>query len=107
MANQPRSDPTSPRPCSGAQEGALANVVEHARATEATLSLTYQPDSVSLDVCDNGLGFDPRTVTRTNFRGRGLNGIRSRAEYFGGNVAVESVPGEGTALAISLPTSTE
>ncbi len=87
--------------------GALANVVEHARATEATLSLTYQPDSVSLDVCDNGLGFDPRTVTRTNFRGRGLNGIRSRAEYFGGNVAVESVPGEGTALAISLPTSTE
>ncbi len=85
--------------------GALANVVEHAGATEATLSLTYQADLVSLDVRDNGIGFDPQAVSRTNARGRGLTGIRSRVEHFGGHIAVESTPGEGTALAVSIPTN--
>ncbi len=84
--------------------GALANVVEHARATDATVSLTYQADSVSLDVCDNGIGFDPRTVNGHQGRGRGLRGIKSRAEDFGGHLAVESTRGEGTALAVSIPT---
>lgn len=83
--------------------GALANVVEHAAATEATVSLTYQPGSVSLDVRDNGVGFDPATVGPRGARGRGLTGIRSRAHHFGGQLAVESAPGEGTALALFLP----
>ena len=83
--------------------GALANVVEHADATEATVSLTYQPGSVSLDVRDNGIGFDPTTVGPRGARGRGLTGIRSRAHDLGGELAVESAPGEGTALALFLP----
>lgn len=83
--------------------GALANVVEHAAATEATVSLTYQPGSVSLDVRDNGVGFDPTTLGPRGPRGRGLTGIRSRAHHFGGELAVESAPGEGTAVALFLP----
>ena len=84
--------------------GALANVVEHAAATEANVSLTYQPDFVLLDVRDNGIGFDLRSVSADNTLGRGLAGIRSRAEQFGGHIAVESAPDEGTALAVSIPT---
>ncbi|MGY1770817.1 sensor histidine kinase [Blastococcus sp. SYSU D00813] len=83
--------------------GALANVVEHAGATAATVSLSYQPDAVSLDVRDDGAGFDPRRVGADGARGRGLPGIRDRAEQFGGTLAVEAAPGEGTALAFSIP----
>jgi len=83
--------------------GALANVVEHATARTATVSLTYQPDVVSLDVRDDGSGFDPRRATATGPRGRGLAGIRDRAEQFGGTLTVETAPGEGTALAFTIP----
>lgn len=83
--------------------GALANVVEHAAASTATVSLTYQSDAISLDVRDDGLGFDPRRTGTGGGRGRGLPGIRSRAEEFGGALAVETAPGEGTALAFSIP----
>ncbi|MEO6122163.1 MAG: ATP-binding protein [Ilumatobacteraceae bacterium] len=83
--------------------GALANVVEHAAATEATVSLTYHPESVSLDVRDNGIGFDPTAFTPGPTRGRGLSGIDHRARHFGGRSAVESAPGEGTVLAVLIP----
>lgn len=83
--------------------GALANVVEHAAATTAAVTLTYQPDSVSLDVRDDGCGFDPRRAVRRTGRGRGLSGIRSRVEGFGGQLVVESSPGEGTTLAVCIP----
>ncbi len=83
--------------------GALANVVEHAGATTATVSLTYQPDAVLLDVRDDGSGFDPARTGTTGSRGRGLSGIQDRAEQFGGALAVETGAGEGTALAFSIP----
>lgn len=83
--------------------GALANVVEHAAATHATVSLTYQPGSVSLDIRDNGIGFDPGAIAPASTRGRGLSGIRTRAQHFGGQLAVESAPGEGTAVGLLIP----
>ena len=83
--------------------GALANVVEHAHATTAVVSLTYQPDAVALDVHDDGRGFDPDQIVATGGRGRGLAGIRERARAFGGDLVVESAPGEGTTVAVSLP----
>lgn len=84
-------------------KGALANVVEHSGASRATVSLTYQPGSVSLDVRDDGAGFDPRRAVRRPGRGHGLTGIRSRVEGYGGRLVVESSPGEGTALAVCIP----
>jgi signal transduction histidine kinase len=86
--------------------GALANVVEHAAATEAMVSLTYHPDAASLDVRDDGAGFDRRRTTAAEARGRGLPGIRDRAEQFGGTLTVETAPGEGTALAVTIPLGT-
>ncbi len=83
--------------------GALANVAEHSSASKATVSLTYQPDSVLLDIRDNGCGFERNGVISANGRGRGLAGIESRAKLFGGIVTVESAPGDGTAIAVSIP----
>ncbi len=83
--------------------GALANVVEHADASTAAVSLTYLSDAVSLDVRDDGRGFGVHHRAVPDSRGRGLPGIRSRAEEFGGTLAVETAPGEGTALALCIP----
>ncbi|WP_433167184.1 sensor histidine kinase [Kribbella sp. CA-247076] len=81
--------------------GALANVLEHADATTAVVTLTYQPDAVVLDVRDDGRGMTARPTDPD--RGRGLAGIRERLQALGGTLVLESEPGEGTALAASVP----
>lgn len=83
--------------------GALANTVEHAHTAAAWVSVTYQPDEVTVDVRDEGRGFHPEAPVRRGSRGHGLAGIRDRAAVLGGRVAVESAPGEGTVVSISLP----
>jgi signal transduction histidine kinase len=82
--------------------GALANVVEHAQAAKAVVTLTYSPEGVSLDVRDDGRGFSG-TPRGSAGRGLGLRGIRDRVEALGGELFVESGPGEGTALAVRIP----
>jgi len=81
--------------------GALANVLEHAAASTAVVTLTYQPDAVVLDVVDDGRGLRSKPTARD--RGRGLEGIRERLHELGGTLVLESEPGEGTALAASIP----
>jgi signal transduction histidine kinase len=83
--------------------GALANVLEHAAATTAVVTLTYQPDAVVLDVRDDGRGLPASAATTDPDRGRGLAGIRDRLHELGGTLVLESEPGEGTALAASVP----
>ncbi|MEV6286429.1 sensor histidine kinase [Kribbella sp. NPDC051770] len=81
--------------------GALANVLEHSAATTAVVTLTYQPDAVFLDVRDDGRGLGPGPTDPD--RGRGLAGMRDRLSHLGGTLVLESEPGEGTALAASIP----
>lgn len=85
--------------------GALANVAEHAQARTAVVTLTYQEASVSLDVRDDGVGFNPADPPGTGRpgRGNGLAGIRARVARHDGQLVVESAPGEGTAVAASFP----
>lgn len=85
--------------------GALANVLEHADASTAVVTLTYQPDAVVLDVVDDGRGLSTKPAVAAADRGRGLTGIRERLHQLGGTLVLESEPGEGTALAASIPLS--
>ncbi len=85
-------------------QGALANVREHAEAQTVVVTLSYLGDAVTLDVCDDGKGFDPNAVTPREGRGFGLASIRGRVAELGGTLSVESAPGEGTALAVTVPT---
>ncbi|MBB5954094.1 signal transduction histidine kinase [Saccharothrix tamanrassetensis] len=85
-------------------QGALANVREHAEAHAVVVTLSYLGDAVTLDVCDDGRGFDPSAVTPGQGRGFGLASIRGRVAELGGTLSVESAPGEGTALAVTVPT---
>ncbi|GII92108.1 sensor histidine kinase [Sinosporangium siamense] len=81
-----------------AQEG-LANAAKHSQAKHVTLTLTYMDDEITLDVFDDGKGFDPGEPAS----GYGLCAMRERAARTGGTVTVESAPGEGTALCLSIP----
>src|SRR5215211_3828309 len=79
-----------------AQEG-LTNVARHAEAEAATVSLDDRDGSVTLEVRDDGKGFAPHTLN-----GTGLRGMRERALLVGAVLAVESRPGEGTAVTLRL-----
>ncbi|MEU5959143.1 sensor histidine kinase [Streptomyces sp. NPDC047525] len=85
-------------------QGALANVTEHAFATTAALTLTHLDDQVVLDVADDGRGFTPaQQPPASDRRGHGLPAIRARARQLGGTLTIESAPGEGTVLSVSIP----
>ncbi|WP_245627703.1 sensor histidine kinase [Actinomadura oligospora] len=83
---------------------ALTNVARHADARRTGVTLSYMDDEVSLDVRDDGGGFDPRTPpARDHTGGFGLSGMRARAERVAGTLIVESAPGFGTALSAQVP----
>ncbi|MEV4614729.1 sensor histidine kinase [Kitasatospora sp. NPDC049258] len=82
---------------------ALANAVRHARAGRIAVTLAYLDDEVTLDVFDDGVGFDPRARSGGGRRTFGLHGMRERIAALGGSLTVESAPGEGTAVAAALP----
>jgi signal transduction histidine kinase len=93
-----------------AQE-ALANVAKHASASRAGVTLSYMEDVVSLDVRDDGVGFDPPGGSPSNGTapdghpagGFGLISMRQRVSRLAGQLEIESEPGEGTAVSASLP----
>ncbi|UVJ39980.1 sensor histidine kinase [Arthrobacter sp. CJ23] len=85
-------------------QSAAANIKLHAGTTRASLTLGYLPDAVTLDVFDDGRGFDPAAVPAPSERGGyGLRAMRQRVEQLGGVFSVESSPGEGTIIAAQLP----
>jgi PAS domain S-box-containing protein len=84
-----------------AQE-ALMNIARHANASQANLSIWQEADSVCMTVQDNGTGIV--SWQEANRPGsHGLTIMRERAEAFGGNLTVGSVPGKGTRIAMSIP----
>ncbi|BCW69425.1 sensor histidine kinase [Arthrobacter sp. NicSoilB8] len=89
-------------------QSAAANIKLHASASNATLTLGFLPDTVTLDVYDDGAGFDPAAVAPpSGSGGYGLRAMRQRVEQLGGVFAVESTPGEGTIVAAQLPAKGE
>ncbi|MBI4769564.1 MAG: GAF domain-containing sensor histidine kinase, partial [Chloroflexi bacterium] len=80
---------------------ALANVARHARASRVWVGVTQEDGMVKLNISDDGRGFDlsgqPQTV------GHGLANMRARAADLQGTFIIESSPGQGTALCLSIP----
>jgi signal transduction histidine kinase len=74
---------------------ALANVARHARASLASVTLTWFPDALILDVADDGTGFDPSAPSQGPGArgGYGLTALRDRMAAIGGTVDIESSPG--------------
>jgi len=86
-----------------AQE-ALANVARHAQASQAEVRIQKLDRAVCMKIKDNGRGFQEERVRRAKRRKRlGLLGMRERLEMVGGNIVIESVPGEGTTIQAQIP----
>lgn len=86
-------------------QGAIANVIQHAAARSATITLAVDRNRLQFTVTDDGIGFDPEQFSE-NPTGRsdsfGLQATRERVNQLGGTLTVESAPHEGTVLTIEL-----
>ncbi len=82
-----------------AQE-ALTNVLRHARAQQAQMALTITPGQAQLVITDDGCGFDPTQAAAGRF---GLQGLNERARLLGGEMCIESAPGQGARLQVTVP----
>jgi signal transduction histidine kinase len=80
---------------------ALHNIKKHARAQNVMITLSYMSDALALDVADDGRGFD-HAEDRSGF---GFKSMRERAQEHGGELTIESEPGRGTKIAVSIPLS--
>lgn len=97
-------------------QGALANVRQHAGATLVGVTLTYAADATTLDIVDDGRGFEPTPALaagagapgrpirlRPDGTGFGLAAMRARLADVAGTLIVESEPGDGTAVSATIP----
>jgi two-component system, NarL family, sensor histidine kinase UhpB len=79
----------------------LTNVLRHARASRVNVEFSGVPPNLNLAVRDNGRGFSlAEAAGKKSF---GLLGMRERVSALGGRFEITSKPGEGTAVAVSLP----
>lgn len=77
----------------------LHNAVKHARCTAVTVRWRLGPDALSMQICDDGQGFDPDAVRK----GHGLASLQHRAEQAGGTLTVQTAPGASTCVDMRLP----
>jgi signal transduction histidine kinase len=82
------------------QEG-LTNIQKHAQATQVTLQIQPESEQLRLELIDNGQGFDPKAATP----GFGLKGMAERVQLLAGSLKIQSTPGKGTRIQISIPYS--
>jgi two-component system, NarL family, sensor kinase len=78
---------------------ALQNMVKHANATKATVSIDQRDGHLVFSVSDDGCGLDPERARS----GSGMQNMRDRIEVLGGELEVESSPGAGTRVTGSIP----
>ena len=85
-------------------QGALANVRAHAQAHSAVLTLGLWEEQTTLDIFDDGRGFDPAKLEAAGETGGyGFTSLRERATALGGTLTIDSAPGEGTVINVSIP----
>src|SRR5262249_58695847 len=83
---------------------ALANIVKHAGASEAWIRVAVDDGRVSLQVADDGSGFESSIEPRGHF---GLASMRSRARALGGSLSIEGGPGLGPVVHVALPAGSD
>lgn len=86
-------------------QGAIANVIQHAQASTATVTITVDGDDLRFSVADDGVGFDPApsrpqdAATSDSF---GLRATAERVEQLGGTLTLDTAAGRGTILTVDL-----
>lgn len=78
----------------------VSNIIKHAGASNISIQLIKDADSLTMMIEDNGKGFDTRKISE--YGGIGLKNIISRVEYLNGTVDFDSFPGRGTTVVVEL-----
>lgn len=78
----------------------LNNILKHARATHVLVSLNFDRDETTLEVTDDGIGFDPESAK--NAGGLGLSGIMERVQRLGAEFKISSEFGTGTVVKVRI-----
>jgi len=81
---------------------ALNNALKHAEADAVTVTIRSDGETMTLEVVDDGHGFDPQAVQDGG--GMGLVSMRERAAKLGADLVIDSAPGEGTRVRVSVGT---
>ncbi len=79
----------------------LQNSLKHARANEILVQMTRSGDELALLVEDDGRGFDRDTAPK----GMGTTNVAQRVQFLQGELSVQTAPGEGTSVHVSVPTN--
>jgi signal transduction histidine kinase len=82
---------------------ALSNIIKHSGATDVNIELHFESQQVSLQVKDNGSGFDREKVVGPNEGHFGLLGMSERARRLGGRFILSSKPQEGALVRVEIP----
>lgn len=100
-----RLSPELETACYRVVQEALLNVAKHARARQVRIRLAVQDGWLQGLVEDDGQGFDLKVVRRSSAGGRGMGllGMQERVELLGGRLHIQSTPGQGTRVQISIP----
>jgi len=88
-------------------QGALGNILKHSNAKNVVLTLEYKEDQLLMRIKDDGVGFDVSKLTGVDERGRGSGvfGMKERVKLMGGSCSIESQPGQGTLVSVSIPST--
>lgn len=78
-----------------AAQEALENIVRHSEAAHITLVMTHTEDILTVEIIDDGVGFDPQHIPSDTY---GLRGLQERAALIGGKCVIDSHPGQGTSI---------
>jgi len=79
----------------------VTNIIKHADATEATISITQHESSLNIIVEDNGKGFSTLKIRKKE--GMGLSSIERRVEHIEGTMEIDSMPGKGSSILLDIP----
>jgi signal transduction histidine kinase len=78
----------------------LSNTARHAQAKKVLVKLHFAPESILLSVKDDGAGFDPKRPRPGHY---GLINMQERAMKLGGQLTIDSSPGQGAQVTFSIP----
>jgi signal transduction histidine kinase len=81
---------------------AITNASQHAKPTRIDVTLAFDGRAIRLAVEDNGVGFVPGSKPSGDRRSFGLVGINERAELLGGSAEIQSTPGQGTRVIVTV-----
>lgn len=86
---------------------ACNNAVRHSKAKKVSIRIAYLEHVIELDIVDNGIGFDieevENSVNKDVLHGFGLSTMRERARLLSGIISIDSKPGAGTKIHVSVP----